>query len=67
MAPNMIQRVKTATSSKKNLIRALETDEWPEEGGAIFNEDLLPTPPGRHYSPRTTECDVLVYGQLGRL
>ncbi|KAH8174152.1 hypothetical protein LIA77_05571 [Sarocladium implicatum] len=40
-----IKRLKAATSSKKELKRFLETKEWPEEGEAFFNEDLLPTPP----------------------
>ena len=49
MSPNVVQKLKLATSSRKNFVRALETKEWPEEGGAIFNEDLLPTPPGTYH------------------
>jgi NCS1 family nucleobase:cation symporter-1 len=40
-----MRRIKEATSSKEEFVRALETKEWPKEGKAYFNEDLLPTPP----------------------
>ncbi|KAF4340516.1 allantoin transport [Fusarium beomiforme] len=40
-----VKRIKEAASSKKEFKRFLETKEWPEEGEAFFNEDLLPTPP----------------------
>lgn len=40
-----VRRIKQATSSKKEFVRFLETKEWPEQGKAYFNEDLLPTPP----------------------
>ena len=41
------QRLKRAVSSREELVKFIETKEWPEEGKAFFNEDLLPTPPGK--------------------
>ncbi len=42
----VLQRLKRAACSKEQLIKRLQTKEWPEQGEGHFNEDLLPTPPG---------------------
>ena len=39
--------IKRALSSKDEFVRSIQTREWPEEGKAQFNEDLLPTPLGK--------------------
>jgi hypothetical protein len=39
--------IKVAVSSKKGLYEFLQTKNAPEKGvKALYNEDLLPTPPG---------------------
>jgi hypothetical protein len=50
-----MQRIKRAASSKKELVQFLQTREWPDEGKAFFNEDLLPTPPGMCFADRKIE------------